>query len=90
MSVHVRIDRLIIDSNLLDGSSPRKVQRAIEQALGAQLAMPGAAAGLSSLGHQEAMPPRALPGGSAPLGARVGTALSHALGVATAKGASRG
>jgi|GEM_PF-2146807 len=90
MSVHVHIDRLIIDSNLLDGSSPRKVQRAIEQALRAQLAMPGVAAGLSGLGHLEAMPSRTLPAESAPLGVRVSAALSHALGVGAAKGVGRG
>ena len=90
MSVHVHIDRLIIDSNLLDGSSPRKVQRAIEQTLKAQLAMPDASAGLSGIGHLEAMPSRALPGGSTPLGVRVGTALSNALGVGTTKGVGRG
>lgn len=90
MSVHVHIDRLIVDSNLLDGSSPRKMQRAIEQALTSQLAMPGLAAGLSGLGHLEAMPSRALAAGSEPLGVRVGTALYHALGVGTAKGVGRG
>jgi hypothetical protein len=90
MSIHVHIDRLTIDSNLLDGSSPRNVQRAIEQVLMARLATPGAAVGLSGLGHVEAMPSLALPGGSAPLGARVGTALSHALGVRVPKGAGHG
>jgi len=90
MSIHVHIDRLVLDPALLGGLSPRRAQRAIEQALGAQLAVPGVAAALSSLGHLDTLPSHALPDGPAPLGARVGTALSHALGVGMAKGMSHG
>ena len=90
MSVHMHIDRLILDPGLLGGLSPRKVQSAIEQALTVQLATPGAAASLSGLGHLDAMPSHALPDGPAPLGARVGIALSHVLGTGVPKGAGRG
>jgi hypothetical protein len=90
MSVHVHIDRLTIDPTLLDDSSPRKVQRAVEQALMAQLAAPGAVAALSRLGQLEATPAGVLAGGPAPLGRRVGAALSHVLGVAVPKGANHG
>jgi hypothetical protein len=90
MSVHVHIDRLIIDPALLGGQSPRKAQHAIEQALRAQLATPGAATRLSGLGHLEAMPSHALSDGPAPLGARVGFALSQVLGTGVPRGGGHG
>jgi hypothetical protein len=90
MSIHVHIGRLAIDSDLLGGSSPRKVQLAIEQALRVQLAHPDAAVALGNLGHVDAMPSQAVPGGSLSLGMRVGTALAQSLGMSVAKGASRG
>ena len=90
MSVHVHIDRLILDPALLGGLSPRKVQHAVEQALTVQLATSGAAASLSGLGHLDTVPSHALPDGPAPLGARVGAALSHVLGTGAPKGANHG
>lgn len=86
MSVHVRIDRLILDPALLGDLSPRKVQQAIEQAMKVHLAVPGAAASLSRLGHLDAMPSHAMPAGSAALGVRVGNAISHVLGTAVPRG----
>jgi hypothetical protein len=90
VSIHVHIDRLTMDADVLAGSPPLKVQRAIEVALVAQLGAPGAAAALRNLGHADAMPSHVVPGGPQPLGARVANALSQALGVSAPKGGARG
>jgi len=83
MSIHVHIERLVLDGVPGGASSAELLQRAIEQRLGEQLGLGAQAARFASLALAR-LPPLVLRvpslADASALGAGVGTALGAALG----------
>jgi hypothetical protein len=80
----LHIERVVIDEALLGGERTAAVPAAIERELGRLLVGPGAAVALRGIGSIASLPPAQLPLGrhpKDPLGPRIATVVSQALGV---------
>jgi hypothetical protein len=83
MSIHLHIERLVIDESLLGTERAGAVRAAIERRLAERLAMPGALETLRGLGVVAELSPARLPPArhaSDPLGPRIATAVQQGLG----------
>lgn len=84
MRIELHIERLLLDDALLGGERAAAVRSAIELELAGRLAGPEAQSALRAIGRVASLPPTALPQArhpKDPLGPRIATAVSRALGV---------
>jgi len=84
MSIHLHIERLVIDESLLGTERAGTVRAAIERDLARHLAHPGALETLKSIGAIDALPAVSLPLADRPrdrLGPRIATAVQDGLGL---------
>ncbi|HEY4146802.1 hypothetical protein [Pinirhizobacter sp.] len=81
MSIHLRIDRLIVDPALLAGVTPRQFQKALQAELAMHLAGPDAHESLKALGNVPALPTTTAGHVGKPLAIGVGASLAGAMGI---------
>jgi hypothetical protein len=81
MSIHLHIERLVVDSDLLMGTTPQKFQQALEFELATHLAGSHAYESLKALGNVHALPSMTTVHVDKPLASGVGASLAGALGL---------
>lgn len=92
MSVHLHIDRVIVDRGVLDGAHVRDLGDALQHELARLFATPDAGAALAGLGAVDALSPLAMAParpGQEGLAARIAATVAHGLGVAGPTGSGR-
>ena len=81
MSIRLHIERLVVDANLLVGTTPQRFQQALEVELATHLKGSQVHESLKALGNVHALPARAASHGGKPLAVGVGAGLAGALGI---------
>ena len=82
MSIHLHIELLVVDSDLLMGTTPQQFQQALEFELAAHLVGSNAHESLKALGNVHALPSMTTAHAGKPLASSVGASLAGALGIA--------